>query len=56
VLEFPTGVVPVSVIAKEEEQQPLPSAFKDLIDKKMNENIIGSAGLPIGVQISTLPY
>lgn len=53
-LGFPTGVLPVTEVRPDEEHYE--SRFDDQFTKVAKESMKGSAGLPIGVQLTTLPY
>ena len=56
-LNMPTGTLPVTVVKEGEEVYPRENTkYHDFIYKKTVESMEGSAGLPIGVQISTLPW
>jgi fatty acid amide hydrolase len=52
-LGYPAGVVPVTRVRAGEETDRAPS--RDIIDKLARECDIGSAGLPVGVQIAARP-
>ena len=53
-LGFPAGALPVTEVKPEEEHYE--SRFDDKTTKAAKECMKGSAGLPIGVQVATLPY
>lgn len=56
-LNMPAGVVPVSVVKKGEDVYPKEwSKYNDLVLKKVQENMKGSVGMPVGVHIATLPW
>jgi len=56
VLNLPSGIVPVTVV-KEDEQHYKNSSVKDklsnMLDERMRDN---TKGMPIGVQVATLPF
>ena len=54
-LDFPTGAVPICKVEKGEDLYDDP-VNKDQYARKMKESIKGTVGLPLGVQITTLPY
>lgn len=55
VLNFPSGVVPVTTIRSDE--QHYHSKISDNITKEINLRMMNNtAGLPIGVQVSSYPY
>ena len=53
-LTFPCGAVPVTVV-REDEQTYQPQKG-DIVGKAIAAAVSGSAGLPIGVQIASLPF
>jgi len=53
-LGYPAGVVPVTRVRPGEESERAPS--RDVIEKLARECDIGSAGLPIGVQVAARPW
>jgi len=53
-LAFPTGVVPVTVVRDDE--QTYEAARGDIVAKAIAEAVAGSAGLPVGVQVSAMPF
>jgi fatty acid amide hydrolase len=53
-LTFPTGVVPVTTVREDEQTYDAPKG--DSVAQSIAEAVAGSAGLPLGVQISALPY
>jgi len=55
-LNFPTGCVPVTQVREEEQVYVGGEGKGDLYHKSMVECMEGSKGLPVGVQITTLPY
>jgi len=54
ILEVPAGNVPYTVVRSDEEEYQ--DAFNDEITKNAKKLCEGSAGLPIGVQVSGLPF
>jgi fatty acid amide hydrolase len=54
VLGYPAGVVPVTVVRQYEESERKPS--RDIVEKAAAKADMGSAGLPIGVQIAAVPW
>jgi fatty acid amide hydrolase len=54
-LDFPTGVIPVSVV-KKDEQIYKETHKSDMVTKVCEKAMSDSEGLPLGVQISTLPF
>jgi fatty acid amide hydrolase len=50
VLGWPAGVVPVTRVRADEESDRPPSS--DLVEKVARRSELGSAGLPLGVQIA----
>lgn len=63
-LDLPAGVVKVDTVTKEDEEQakeyPTPAAAKRFFQHPMHRMVrkamIGSAGLPVGVQVIAAPY
>ncbi len=53
-LNFPAGSMPVSTVHKEDTQAPYP--VKDLWHRAAKNALRGSEGLPVNVQVATLPY
>ena len=53
-LNFPVGVVPITKVKKTEEYYE--SKYNDVFTKAFKEVMKGSEGLPIGVQIASLPW
>jgi fatty acid amide hydrolase len=53
-LAFPTGVVPVTVVR--EDEQTYEATKGDIVAKAIAEAVAGSAGLPVGVQVSAMPF
>ncbi len=53
-LNFPAGSMPVGTIRKEDTEAPYP--VKDLWHRAAKNALKGSEGLPINVQVVTLPY
>lgn len=57
VLDIPTGVVPVTVVKEGEDSYPKElTKHHDMIHRKIQENMKGTVGLPVGVQVSTMPW
>lgn len=57
VLNLPTGVLPVTVVQKGEEVYPQElGKYHDFMYKRVVESMKDTEGLPVGVQISTLPW
>ncbi len=57
VLNLPTGAVPVTLVKEGEDVFPKNmTKYHDLGFKKMNETLKGSVGMPVSVQLSTLPF
>lgn len=54
-LNFPAGVLPVTVV-KPEEQNYATDKVNDLVHKAILENMKTSAGLPVSVQIVSYPF
>ena len=55
-LHFPCGGVPVTHVREDEQTYKPRVAFNDSYHKQAASNSAGSAGLPIGVQVATLPF
>ena len=53
--QFPSGTIPVTLV-KEDEEIFEEKAFNDGITEKCREAMIGSTGLPVGVEIITTPF
>eukprot|EP00755_Sulcionema_specki_P004984 Sspe_Gene.31503::Locus_15535_Transcript_2_4_Confidence_0.286_Length_1872::g.31503::m.31503/K15528/FAAH; fatty acid amide hydrolase len=53
-LHFPAGTVPVTYV--KENEQEYTSKYRDMLTTDAKEDTKGSAGLPIGVQVVTLPF
>ena len=53
VLDFPTAVIPIRKIKKNEEFYHCD--INDTFSKFVKNQVINSAGLPVGIQIATLP-
>lgn len=54
---MPTGALPVTVVKPGEDVYPKEATkYHDLIFKKTVESMEGSVGLPVGVQVATLPW
>ncbi len=54
-LHFPTGVVPVTEVLPEEENVYTDN-HNDKITSYSRSNLLGSAGMPIAVQVSTMKW
>lgn len=52
-LETPTGNLPITKVQPDEEIYH--RTFNDSIDEKLSDNVKGSAGLPVGIQVVGLP-
>ena len=55
-LHYPAGVVPVTTVQENEQHYLCPEAQKDLFAAKARKECQDSAGLPVGVQIVSLPF
>eukprot|EP00754_Rhynchopus_humris_P050792 Rhum_TRINITY_DN9156_c0_g1::Rhum_TRINITY_DN9156_c0_g1_i1::g.31538::m.31538/K15528/FAAH; fatty acid amide hydrolase len=55
-LGFPAGAVPVTYVRAEEEVYEPAVRFGDALEAVSRVNLEGAEGLPIGVQVATLPY
>eukprot|EP01061_Rhynchopus_euleeides_P013925 TRINITY_DN24189_c0_g2_i3.p1 TRINITY_DN24189_c0_g2~~TRINITY_DN24189_c0_g2_i3.p1 ORF type:complete len:366 (+),score=168.49 TRINITY_DN24189_c0_g2_i3:88-1185(+) len=55
-LHFPAGTVPVTCVQPGEDNYDVTPKFGDTFESFAKVNNEGSAGLPIGVQVATLPY
>ena len=56
-LDIPTGVVPVTVVKEGEDSYPQEiTEHHDMIYQHTKKSMQGSVGLPVGVQVSTLPW
>lgn len=57
VLDIPSGVVPVTVVKEGEDIYPQEiTEHRDAIYEQTKKSMQGSVGLPVGVQVSTLPW
>ncbi|XP_061593608.1 vitamin D3 hydroxylase-associated protein-like [Cololabis saira] len=58
VLNFPAGVVPVSTVTVEDEEElkHFKGNYQDTWDKLFKEAVTGAEGLPVGVQCVALPW
>ncbi|KAM3876160.1 fatty-acid amide hydrolase 1 [Diretmus argenteus] len=58
VLNFPAGVVPVSTVTAEDEEElrHYNGNFGDIFDKNFKQAVTGSEGLPVAVQCVALPW
>lgn len=54
VLGYPTGIVPVTRVRSDEEVGRLPS--RDMVEQTARKVELGSAGLPVGVQVVARPW
>lgn len=54
ILEFPAGVVPAGQVALSEERYD--EGPKDGISRKAQQVMAGASGLPVALQVATLPY
>ena len=52
VLDYPCGVLPITVVQDTEQAYPYNA---DTIDRGMKETMAAAVGLPVGVQVATLP-
>jgi fatty acid amide hydrolase len=52
-IDVPAGVVPVTHVSKGEEAYPV---SRDLHKKTIRESLVGSEGLPVGIQVLGLPF
>jgi len=56
-LNLPTGAVPVTVVKEGEDVYPKSmSKYHDMTYQKMVETIKGSVGMPVSIQLTTLPF
>ncbi|KAK5931102.1 hypothetical protein CgunFtcFv8_027280 [Champsocephalus gunnari] len=57
-LQFPAGVVPVSTVNAEDEEElkHYKGVYQDQWDKLFKQAVSGGEGLPVGVQCVTLPW
>ena len=55
-LNFPTGTVPVTYVRKEEETYTPCEEYKDKLEAQAKGELVGATGLPVAVQVSTLPF
>ncbi|KAK1897259.1 Fatty-acid amide hydrolase 1 [Dissostichus eleginoides] len=57
-LQFPAGVVPVSTVKAEDEEElkHYKGVYQDQWDKLFKQAVCGGEGLPVGVQCVTLPW
>ena len=56
VLNMPTGTVPITLVRKEEESYTNCTQTRDIFWRYACRSMRGSEGLPVGVQISALPW
>ena len=54
-LDYPTGVVPITTV-RENEQKYEDPFWNDSITDGAKKTMEGSKGLPVGIQVTTLPY
>ena len=54
VLGYPTGIVPVTRVRSDEEVGRTPS--RDIVEQAARKVELGSAGLPVGVQVVARPW
>lgn len=54
-MDLPTGAFPVTTI-KEDEQNYVDTHPNDLMTKVCKEALTDSKGMPLGIQVSTLPF
>ena len=56
-VHFPAGNVPVTYVDEDEQHYDTPcERFADTFEAFTKENMVASAGLPVGVQVATLPF
>uniref|UniRef100_A0A8C4GHC8 Fatty-acid amide hydrolase 1 n=1 Tax=Dicentrarchus labrax TaxID=13489 RepID=A0A8C4GHC8_DICLA len=57
-LNFPAGVVPVSTVTAEDEEElkHYKGVYQDLMDKSFKQAVSGGEGLPVAVQCVALPW
>ncbi|XP_009873832.1 PREDICTED: fatty-acid amide hydrolase 1-like, partial [Apaloderma vittatum] len=57
-LDFPAGVVPVTMVTEEDEEElkGYQGYFRDWWDRTLAEAFLGSVGLPVAVQCVALPW
>jgi len=55
VVGYPAGVIPVTEVLKHEEEEVYVDDYNDMITKPIQDDIGGSAGLPIAVQVVSRP-
>lgn len=53
-LDFPVGAIPITRVASNE--QLYETKYDDTIAKSLKENMKGSEGLPVGIQVAALPW
>ena len=56
ILDWPCGVVPITAVHPDEDGVYEGTQANDSMDKAALEETCGSKGIPVGVQISSLPY
>jgi fatty acid amide hydrolase len=56
VLDWPTGTIPITTVTKEEEGIYDASKYNDSYDRACKRAMEQSVGLPIGVQVASLPF
>lgn len=58
IVNFPTGAMPITKVRKDETEykEPLRKHQGDYFDKLARRSLIDAEGLPVGIQISTLPF
>jgi fatty acid amide hydrolase len=55
-LDWPCGVVPVTQVREDEDGVYVGTPANDSLDKAAMEETQGSKGMPVGVQVASLPY
>ena len=51
VLHYPAGVVPITSVTEEETTYVADDGHNDLWTKGIRKDLVGSAGMPVGVQV-----
>ena len=54
-LNYPTGTVPVTQV-REDESKKYESSHRDILDSLALKALQGSTGMPVGVQVTALPF
>lgn len=56
ILNYPAGVVPVTVTRSDECEYQVPKEERDILSRLVGKAVTGSEGLPVGVQVAALPW